>query len=78
MTGLSLMNRLMDPAARAEVLAAHLGAVAPVAAPVEDEAAAGHRPAQREGANRYSHPARAVPGSQGPRRAAPDRSVELH
>ena len=38
MTGLSLMNRLMDPAARAEVLAAHLGAVAPVAAPVEDEA----------------------------------------
>ena len=38
MTGLSLMNRLMDPAARAEVLAAHLGAVAPVVAPVEDEA----------------------------------------
>ena len=38
MTGLSLMNRLMDPAARSEVLAAHRGAVAPVAAPVEDEA----------------------------------------
>ena len=38
MTGLSLMNQLMDPAARAGVLAAHRGAVAPVAAPVEDEA----------------------------------------
>jgi 5-methyltetrahydrofolate--homocysteine methyltransferase len=38
MTGLSLMNRLMDPAARAEVLAAHRGTVAPVAAPVQEEA----------------------------------------
>jgi len=36
MTGLSLMNRLMDPAARAEVLAAHRGAVAPEPAPVEE------------------------------------------
>jgi 5-methyltetrahydrofolate--homocysteine methyltransferase len=38
MTGLRLMNQLMDPAARAEVLAAHRGAVAPAAAPVEEEA----------------------------------------
>jgi 5-methyltetrahydrofolate--homocysteine methyltransferase len=40
MTGLSLMNRLMDPSTRADVLAAHRGAPAPVAAPVEEEAPA--------------------------------------
>ncbi len=38
MTGLSLMNRLMNPAARAEVLAAHRGAAAPEAAPIEEAA----------------------------------------
>ena len=37
MTGLSLMNQLMDPAARAGVLAAHVGAVAPAPA-VQEEA----------------------------------------
>ncbi|MFZ0934035.1 MAG: methionine synthase [Bryobacteraceae bacterium] len=36
MTGLSLMNRLMNPAARAEVLAAHRGAAAPETAPIEE------------------------------------------
>ncbi|MGO9232003.1 MAG: methionine synthase [Bryobacteraceae bacterium] len=38
MTGLRLMNGLMDPAERAEVLAEHRGSPAPVAAPVEEEA----------------------------------------
>ena len=38
MTGLRLMNGLMDPAERADVLAAHRGSSAPVAAPVEEEA----------------------------------------
>ena len=38
MTGLRLMNGLMDPTERAEVLAAHRGSSAPVAAPVEEEA----------------------------------------
>ena len=38
MTGLRLMNGLMDPASRAAVLEAHRGAAAAVAAPVEEEA----------------------------------------
>ena len=38
MTGLSLMNRLMDPALRQEVLAAHTGAPAPEAVPPLPEA----------------------------------------
>jgi 5-methyltetrahydrofolate--homocysteine methyltransferase len=37
MTGLALMNGLMDPTSRAAVLAAHHGEAAPVAAPVEEE-----------------------------------------
>jgi 5-methyltetrahydrofolate--homocysteine methyltransferase len=36
MTGLKLMNQLMDPTARAAVLAAHTGAVAPAAAVAEE------------------------------------------
>ena len=79
MTGLSLMNRIMDPAERAarpDRSPVH-GSGRARSARGSARGTAQHR-AQQQGPNRHPDSCRPVSRAQGPRRAAPGGIVELH
>ena len=80
MTGLSLMNRLMDPAKRAAVLASHRVAEAPRRRRPVARRRRWPPPRTRSTKvrDRSSHSRGALSGPQSARRAAPGRGVELH
>ncbi len=81
MTGLSLMNAIMDPERRAAVLESHRVAEAAAPGPRHRRRRRRFRRrtnSQHQSADRYPHPGGALSGAQGARRAAPGRSVELH
>ncbi len=71
MTGLRLMNELMDPATREQVLASHIfSEVGDELRSPEDVPGSERASAQPQSARRYPDSRRALPGPQSARRAA--------
>ena len=79
MTGLGLMQRIVDPAGRAEFLARHRHTEEPPAPEAPAATAAAPRYcAQPQSSHRHSDPRRALSRPQGAHRTASGRVVELH
>ncbi len=79
MTGLDLMNRLMDPAgARGGARRPYSRRSARRGGDAGRTSGAPYQPAQRQGPHRYSDSGGALSGAPRARRAAPGRIVELH